>query len=303
MKTLKFITPNGSLSERLRMYLAKAGYDIDKPDRRGYCGRSQNGKIEFIERDRRMIPHLLATGHFAAGITGLDLVLNSGVEGLRTVANLCFAKRSDHPTRWVLAVDPKEMQRRQENLSSLALRVGCELPGLVRKIMPLCNFESRPYSLDAVVQLEGNEEMAIQDGLCDAILVVTETGKTLEDIGLAVPSGYEQLLISMPQIIAQPKLPLDMEDALQELRFALESVISAATRVMMKADLCKEALKELQLPSEVSPTVSPLDRKGWIAVEICIPRTDIGSVGLKLENAGARGIVVQDVIAYTTGKK
>lgn len=292
MSTLKFITPDGSLSERMRMYLAKAGFDIDKPDRRGVCGRSADGRIEFVERDRRMIPRLVALG-YDAGITGLDLILNSRVEGLRTVANLCFAKRSDRPTRWVLAGRDNALDRNDP------LRIGTELENLPQLVIP----QSPPILFDyKVVKLEGNEEMAIDDGLCDLILVVTETGKTLQDIGLTILPSCDKLLVSMPQIIAKPVLPPDKEEALQEVRFALEAVISAASRVMVKADLPKAALDGLQLPSEVSPTVASLAREGWIAVEVCIPRSDIGSVGLKLERAGGRAIVVQDVLAFSAGK-
>ena len=292
MKPLKFVIPNGSLSQRLLMYLALAGYSLDKPDRRGFCGRSQDGRIEIIERDRRMIPHLVARG-YDAGITGLDLILNSRVEGLRTVANLCFAKRSDRPTRWVLAMQGMCDFTRK-------VRIGTELEHLPSILLPNCPLIIENYE---VVRLEGNEELAIEEDLCDLILVVTETGKTLDDLGLKIFPGCEQLLVSMPQIIAKPELSPDKEEALQEIRFALEAVIGGATRVMVKADLPKEAMKGLQLPSEISPTVSSLVREGWIAVEICIPRTDIGPVGLKLERAGARGIVVQDVIAYATGNK
>ncbi len=289
----------------MRMYLAKAGFDIDKPNRDGVCGRSRDGRIEFIERDRRIIPHHIA-GAYDAGITGLDLVIESGVKDLRTVAALCFARASDRPTRWVLAksmgvsLDLEDL-RGQEVLS---VRVGCELPFLASQLIgqnaaKLTHFTIHP----TIRKLEGHEEMAPKDGLCELVLVVTETGRSMREHNLTIVPGCEELLVSMPQIIAKPQLPASQEEALQELRFALEAVIGGASRVMMKADLPTVAVHGLALPAEVSPTVSSLALQGWSAIEVCIPRSDIGPVGLKLERAGARGIVVQEVVAYATGNK
>lgn len=286
---LRFLTPNGSLSERLRMYLAKAGYDVDKPDPKGCCGSSQDGRIMIIERDRRMIPHLVA-GSYDAGITGLDLLINSRAEELRTVANLCFAKRTDRPTRWVLAA--KEMGD-----FSRRVRIGTELVHLPQLILPSLPFTIHNYE---VVKLEGNEEMAIEDGLCDIILVVTETGRAIQEAGLQVLPGCENLLESVPQIIAKLQLPPGKERALQEIRFALDAVIGAATRRMMKFDLPTSSLATLQLPAEVAPTASDLvGRPGWVAVEICVPRWEVDSIGLRVRDAGARAIVIQEVIGFS----
>lgn len=301
MKPLKFVIPNGSLSERLRMYLTLAGYALDKPDRRGFCGRSRDGMIEIFERDRRTVA-LHVAGEYDAGITGLDLRINSGKNDLRVITNLCFSRKTDQPTRWVAATT---VQRESELQCSVfkRVRLGCELPGLAQYLIDKGSLTLPPDfgKIEKIVKLEGNEEMAVADNLCDVILVVTETGKTLEDLGLRILPGCERLLVSMPEIIAKRELLPEKEAALQEIRFALDAVISAATHVMMKADLPRQAMEGLPLPSEVSPTVSPLAREGWVAVEICIPRADIGRIGLRLERAGGRGIVVQEVIAYATG--
>ncbi len=299
MNPCTIVLPSGSLSERLRMYLAKAGYDIDKPNRRGICGGSCNGKAVFIERDRRMVARHVA-GKYDAGITGLDLLINSGLQHvLRTVADLCFSRKTDQPARWVAVTSPASQ-------CTGTVRIGCELPGVDEYVKPsiLASLQGKQNAevLPVHVQLEGNEEMAIEEDFCDVVLVVTETGITLRETGLFPLSGCESLLVSVTQIIAKPKLPPEKEEALQEIRFALGAVIGAATRVMMKADLPTEKVHGLQLPAEVSPTVASLDVEGWSAVEICIPRSDIGAIGLKLERACARAIVVQDVIAFCGGK-
>lgn len=286
MDPLKFVLCNGSLLGRLLMYLGVAGYELEKPDRRGFCGTSVDKRIEFWERDRRMVAQQVAGG-FDAGITGRDLYINCDVQGLRTVANLCFAKRSDQPTRWVLAAQSGCQFERK-------VRIGTELVNLARSVLPTCTALG-DYE---IVRLEGNEEVAIADGLCDAVFVVTETGGTLQQLGLKIVEGCEQLFVSVPQIIAKPALSIAKEEALFELSFALQAVVDAARHVMLKADLPIVALNQLSLPAEVAPTISPLSQSGWVAIEVCLPRSLVGSVGLRIQQAGGRAIVAQDVIAY-----
>lgn len=300
---LQFVLPTGSLSEQTREFLAKAGYDVGKPDRRGFCGAAANGMIRFWERDRRMIPELLQ-GRFDAGITGRDLLMESGVTGLRIIAQLCYSKRTHSPTRWVLAAPAGHgLDLEEAGHGLLKVRVGCELPALCRTLLCEHAIHLRRYDITEVRRISGYEEMAVEDRLCDLIMVVTETGKSLEDQKFSILPGCERMLVSMPLILAKSSLSQDQEEAVQELSFALRSAIGAASRVMLKADLTHEALRALQLPAEVSPSILPLQDGEGIAVEICIPRTDIGVIGLRLERAGARGIVVQEVIAYAAGNK
>ena len=65
--------------------------------------------------------------------------------------------------------------------------------------------------------------MAIEDGLCEAVLVVSETGKTLRDIGLRI-APLEPFL-STPRIFAKPVLSTAKEFLLQRLSADLQAVI------------------------------------------------------------------------------
>lgn len=284
----------------MQEFLLIVGYCIGEPDRRGFCGES-NG-IEFWERDRKMVPRHVA-GQFDAGITGKDLIVDSGVEGLRVVADLCFSRQTNQPTRWVLIYNPvqyPDLLTKPRQAVNIA-RIGCELLVLAGKLgaqqgMVLSGFLYRDF-----LKLEGNEEASIADGLCDAALVVTETGRTIRDLGLQIVPGCESLFVSVPQIIAKPDLGEEKEERLQELFAALRGVIGAARYVMGKADVPADAIGRLHLPSEVSPTISNLMDDHWKAVEICILRSQIPRVSLLLERAGAKAIVFQDLIAYDPG--
>ena len=280
---LRFLLPSGSMSTRVIDLLNNVGYPVHKPDRTGSCG-TFNG-IEFYTRDRRTIPYLIGS-RFDAGITGKDLLWEARKEGqLRAIADLCFSRASDAPVRWVLCT-------RDGKLPTGHIRIGCELTTLAQKILPV-------FIADyTIVKIEGSEEMAIMDGLCDAVLVLTETGSSLTENGLQIVEGCEELMVSVPQILAAQELPPQKAERLAELSAALRSAVGSAAYVMVTCDILAASIQGLQLPSTVSPTVMPLRDAQWAAVQVCFDQSKLGAVLVQLEASGAKSIVVQKVDGY-----
>lgn len=281
---LRVLVPTGSLSAKMKTYLGTVGYRLKDRDRKGYCGSV--GQIDFFERDRRMIPSLLGP-HFDAGITGKDLVVASGIRGLRTIAALPFSRASDKPTRWVLAAlaDARTMSR---------VRVGCELPGLAAILLP-----SIPdFPAYDIIRIEGSEETAIKDGVCDAVLVVTESGDSLLANGLRIVEGGDNLLLSYPEIVAVGSLSTTRELLLTQLSAALEAAVGAESHVLITFDILHKDLEGIVLPSAVSPTVSPLRNNEWVAVQICVPRLGIGSMLAEVRRSGGKAIAVVGLIGW-----
>jgi ATP phosphoribosyltransferase len=285
---LRFAVPNGSLWERLCMHLSTAGYPLRSPDRTGLCGESDG--IQFHQLDRRMIPAFMQTGAFHAGLTGLDLWENSGDhEGLRVIDRFAFSRTTDQPSRWVLAT------RKGHQLADRTVRVACELPRLAELLLKKTSLPTDRH----VIRIDGSEEMCVKHGIADAVLVVTETGRSIRENGLEILPGCEALLVSQPEIRALPELPDALEDALQALRFALQAVVSAQAYITVSFDIPAAVdLTALHLPASVAPTVSPLTDPEWKACEICIPRSVFGPTLVRLKRAGARGIVMNDTQGY-----
>ncbi|PIR52655.1 phosphoribosyl-AMP cyclohydrolase [Candidatus Peregrinibacteria bacterium CG10_big_fil_rev_8_21_14_0_10_49_10] len=281
---LQFLLPSGSMSARVRSALVQSGYEVHEPDRTGFCGSS--GGVDFFQRDRRMIPLLIGSA-FQAGVTGKDLFLASGVQGLRAVAELPCSRASSGPTRWVLAAssDIRVLQQ---------VRVGCELPLLAEHLLAGVA-DLPPYD---VVRIEGYEESSIADGLCDAVLVVTETGSSLVANGLSIVEGCNNLLESYPQVLAMTDLSPAMEKRLREVTAALLAAVHSSDRVMVVCNLPKDSLEQVQLPAALAPTVSPLSQDGWVALQVCIERNRIGEVLASLQSAGAKAIAIQQLIGY-----
>lgn len=287
---LRFAVPNGSLWERLCMHLATAGYPLRSPDRTGLCGEADG--VQFHQLDRRMIPAFMRTGQFHAGLTGLDLWENSGVhDDLRVVDRFAFSRATDQPSRWVLAT------RKGHTFGDRPVKVACELPRLAELLL-----ERTGLPVDReVVRIDGSEEMCVKYGIADAVLVVTETGRSIRENGLEVLPGCDSLLVSKPEIRALPagSLSAEQEDSLQALALALQAVVSAQAFITVSFDIPVAVdLTALRLPASVAPTVSPLTDPEWSACEICIPRSVFGTTLVRLKRAGARGIVMYDTQGY-----
>jgi ATP phosphoribosyltransferase len=285
---LRFAVPNGSLWERLCLHLATAGYPLRPPDRTGLCGEADG--IQFHQLDRRMIPSFMQTGMFDAGLTGLDLWENSGVhDGLRVIDQFSFSRSTDQPSRWVLAT------RKGSALDRQPLRVACELPRLAELLLARI---SLPIDRQ-VIRIDGSEEMCVKYGIADAVLVVTETGRSIRENGLEILPGCDSLLVSKPEIRALPHLSTAQEESLQALALALQAVVSAQAYITVAFDIPATVdLAALNLPASVAPTVSPLTDPLWKACEICIPRSLFGPTLVRLRRAGARGIVMHDAQGY-----
>lgn len=233
-----------------------------------------------------MIPVLLGE-QFDAGITGKDLVVASGVQNLRVIAELPFSRGSDKPTRWVLAAasDVRAMER---------VRVGCELPGLAAMLLP----QIAGFPAFEIVHIEGSEETAIKDGLCEAVLLLTESGDSLGANFLRIVSGADNLLLSYPEIVAVASLSPVKEKLLQQVTAALQSAVGAESEVLVTFDVLEEKLKDLIVPAAVSPTVLRLLDSQWVAVQVAIPRLSIGSLLETIRSAGAKAIAITELIGW-----
>lgn len=104
----RIAVPNGSLRRHVFPQLERAGFPLSEPDRAQSfcCGR--HGCLEFFERDRRMIPRLVAGGNFAAGITGLDLLVDTVVLRLEDWIRLADSQKTlAHDMDWLRGVSPQ----------------------------------------------------------------------------------------------------------------------------------------------------------------------------------------------------
>lgn len=275
---LRVAVPNkGSLSEIAAEMLTEAGYS-GRRDSRKLVHRDVRNDIEFFYLRPRDIATYVGSGALDVGITGRDLLLDSGSDA-REIAHLDFG---DSTFRFAA---PAGSIASIEELGGK--RVATSYPRLVDDFL-------RERGIEAItVKLDGAVESAVQLGVADAVADVVSTGATLATAGLEIFGPV--ILESTAVLIGGPK----RHDGVDKLLRRLRGVLVARKFVMVEYDL-----EEASLPSAIeiaggieSPTVSPLREPGWVAVRVMIPADDANEVMDQLADIGARAILVTAIHA------
>ena len=277
---MRIAVPNkGSLSEPAVEMLREAGYRVRRDTKELVVGDPDND-VEFFYLRPRDIAVYVGKGRVDAGITGRDLLLDSGSTA-EELMPLGFARSTFRFAGRPGAVADAE--------GLAGKRVATSYPGLVR-----AHLAERGVSAD-VVRLDGAVETAITLGVADAIADVVETGTTLRNQGLEVFG--DPILCSEAVLIRRPES--SQGTAIDVLHRRLTGVVTAREYVMLDYD-CPAALVEAAselTPGLESPTVSPLHDKAWFAVRAMVPRRQTNQIMDKLYDLGARAILVTDITA------
>lgn len=277
---LRIAVPNkGSLSEAAVAMLKECGY-ATRRDAKELVLMDADNEIEFFYLRPRDIAVYVGSGTLDGGITGRDLLLDSGSEAIETMPLGFAASTFRFAGRPGVAAGVEELA---------GTRIATSYPGLVRAHLA-------EHDVDAeVVRLDGAVETSIMLGVADVIADVVETGTTLRNQGLEVFG--EPILRSEAVLIARQDTA--GSDAMAVLRRRLQGVITAGTYVMVDYDIRVELVDQACAitPGLESPTVSPLHDKGYVAVRAMVRRKGMNKVMDALFALGARGILVTDIAA------
>jgi ATP phosphoribosyltransferase len=275
---LRIAVPNkGSLSETAAEMLSEAGY-AGRRDPRALNAADPRNDVEFFYLRPRDIATYVGSGALDVGITGRDLLLDSGSSAVE-IASLDFGEST---FRFAGA------KGRFSSLEELAgVRVATSYPGLVG------DFLARAGVSAELVRLDGAVESAVRLGVADAVADVVSTGATLRAQGLEI-FGPVILESAAVLISATSDLP-----GITTLQRRLQGVLVARQYVLMDYDLPLALLEEASAitPGLESPTVSPLRDTDWVAVRVMVPRADTNQVMDKLYELGARAILVSPIHA------
>ena len=276
---LRIAVPNkGSLSQAATEMLRESGYRQRQDAKELTLVDAENG-VEFYYLRPRDIALYVGEGTLDIGITGRDLLLDSGAKA-EEVLTLGFGR-----SRFQFAGPAGEFTE----LAQLAgRRIATSYVGVVRTFL-----EDR--GIDAsVVRLDGAVETSVRLGVADAIADVVETGSTLRQAGLEVFG--ETILDSEAVLITRGG---EAPAGLEVFKRRLEGVLVARTYVMMDYDIATahvDAAVTLT-PGIEGPTISPLHRDGWVAVRAMVPRAGAQRLMDELYDLGARGILLTDIHA------
>jgi ATP phosphoribosyltransferase len=274
---LRIAIPNkGTLSAPASQMLRDAGYR-QRTDPKDLICRDEGNNVEFFYLRPKDIATYVGSGDLDLGITGRDLLVDSGVPATELL-DLNFGRAT---FRWAA---PAGTLTSVDQIGGR--RIATAYPGVVGRYL-----DEHELKAD-VVRLDGAVENAVRLGVADLIADVVETGATLRQAGLTTIG--EPIMKSSAILIGREEQPPAL--AAQLLR-RLNGVLVARNFVMLAYDVRADLLEQATglTPGIESPTVSPLHREGWVAVEAMVQRSDVHRVMDELYDLGARAILVTDI--------
>ncbi len=277
---LKIAVPNkGSLSESASLMLREAGYR-QRSDMRDLTLLDPENEIEFYYLRPRDIAIYVGSGELELGITGRDLLIDSGVTA-QEILPLDFGRSTFR------FAGPLDKKLQEKDLAGL--RIATAYPGLLEKYL------SEKKLAAKVVRLDGAVESAIRLGVADVIADVVSTGGTLRQAGLAI---FGEPLLQSEAILIERE-GATRSDAVETVLRRLNGVVIARQYVLVDYDVSDDFLDAAcaMTPGIESPTVSPLQKSGWSAVRAMVKRKEVNRVMDDLWKLGARGILVTDIHA------
>lgn len=238
--------------------------------------------VEFFYLRPRDIAVYVGQGSLDIGLTGRDLFQDAQVgDSAEEIMALGFGRST---FRFAAPVG------RFSSLADLeGKRIATSYDGLLADY--LSTQSVRP---EKIVHLDGAVESSVNLGVADAIADVVETGSTLRAAGME--TFGEPIMRSEAIIIGQAgKRP----EGLDVLLRRLQGVLVARRYVMIDYDVSRENLERASAvtPGLESPTISPLQDEGWVAVRSMVRKEDTNKVMDELYDLGARAILVSAIHA------
>ena len=277
MKKIRIaIQKSGRLNEDSLKILKECGISIDN-GKDQLKASSRNFPLEVFYLRNGDIPQYLKDGVIDCAIIGENLLVEKG-EGIEPVEKLGFSK-----CRVSLAIPKSAQYTGKSDLNGK--KIASSYPNTVQQFLD-------QNGIDADIhKISGSVEIAPNIGLADAIVDIVSSGSTLFKNNL---KEVEVLLKSEAVLAVSPKMDEERAVLLEQLRFRLQSVLTARQNKYVLMNVPEGSLQQVidLLPGMRSPTVLPLAESGWHSVHTVISEKAFWEVIDQLKGAGAEGILV-----------
>lgn len=279
---LQFGVPKGSLENATIELFKKAGWQISVSSRSYFPSVDDADMSCKLIRPQEMGKYV-ERGTIDAGIAGRDWVRENDSDVVE-VCEMVYSKVSRRPARWVLVVTQESKVQKPEDLHGAT--ISTELVEFTKRY-----FAER--NIPVTVEFSwGATEAKVVDGLCDAIVEVTETGATIKANGLRIVCN---LMESVPIMIANKNAWADpwKREKIQQIATLLKSALDAENMVGLKmnapGDLVEKIIKVL--PSLKNPTVANHYNSDWVSIESVLNEKEVRRIIPELIKLGAEGII------------
>ena len=282
MKILKIGIPKGSLETATIELFKKSGWKI-MVSSRSYFPVVDDEEIRCTLVRAQEMSRFVEMGTLDVGLTGRDWILENGSD-VAVIQDLVYSKTSPVPARWVLVVAEDSPIQTLQDLEGR--KIFTELVNFTKRY-----FAERKINVDVEFSWGATEGKVIE-GLCDAIVEVTETGSTLRANKLRI---VEELLETNTQFIANHKAYQDpwKKEKIEQISLLLQGALRAEGMVGLKMNVSANDLKSIMeiLPSITGPTISNLFQSDWFALEVIVSEKVVRELIPKLLKRGAVGII------------
>lgn len=281
-RQLKLGIPKGSLEAATVDLFQKAGWNIRVSSRNYFPAIDDEDITCSLIRSQEMAKYV-ERGTIDVGIAGRDWVMENDSD-VEILCDLVYSKVSRRPARWVLVVTNDSPVRTLEDLQGKT--ISTELVGFTRR-----------YFLERGIDVEvefswGATEAKVVEGLCDAIVEVTETGSTIHANNLRI---VETMMESTPVILVNKQAWQDpwKHDKIEQLCTLLQAALRAEKMVGLKMNVPHGKVEDIIriLPSLNRPTVANLYQSEWVSIETVLHEKEVRCIIPELVKSGAQGIV------------
>jgi ATP phosphoribosyltransferase len=270
------IPAKGRLREPAVALLADAGLGPEQPGERTLAFPCRNAPVDVLLVRAADVPEYVQDGVVDCGITGLDLVAESGAE-VSELLRLGFGSCTLEA-----AVSTESLIEALDELGGA--RVATVYPRLAQRLLAERGFEVE------LVRVTGAVEVTPRLGLADAIVDLVSSGSTLRTNGLrSIGALFESEAVLIGRVGEDPRA--------RELATVLRSVVEARdTRyLMLNAHESSLAAITRLVPGSRSPSIVPLAEPGMVAVQALVPAADVWRLLPQLEAAGGSSILLVPV--------
>ncbi len=277
--TLKLAVPNkGRLHDPAVDLLEDSGIGVMDRGSRQLFARTNIEDLEIIFVRTQDIPNLVSSGAADLGVTGHDLILESGRD-VEELLDLDFGK-----AEMVVAAHEKSSIDSIEDVEG-KVKVATEFPRVTQNY-----FDEKGIEIE-LSEVSGATEITPFIGMADLIVDLRSTGITLRTHGLEV---IDKIFETSVRLIANPQSLEKKGEKIEEIRLAIESVIQAKPRTLTIMNVPEEKISKIEkiIPGMSGPTVSKVEGTDLMAVQAVVQASEVYDIVNKVKDEGARDILV-----------
>ncbi len=277
MNRLKIaIQKKGRLSENSHKLLQECGIKFSNgTDVLKTCASNFPVDILFLRDDD--IPQYVEQQVADIGILGENIVFEKNRE-VEILDQLGFAQ-----CRLSLAIPKEELYTGPGWFMNK--KIATSYPRLLTRYLAENNLTA------TIEEISGSVEIAPGIGLAEAVCDIVSSGSTLMTNGL---KEVQVIMKSQAVVIASKDLDSEKRKILEKLLFRIRAVRNARENKYILLNAPLESLHDICkiLPGMKSPTILPLEEKGWCSIHSVVKEDEFWERIDQLRNAGAQGILV-----------